>query len=273
VAPGEAPDPLPAATPREQARQAKRQQRAERHRRVRALRGQGLSIRRIARQVGLNVKSVRRYLREPRCPDGNPGRQPPTSLDPFAPFIDDWVARGGRNAAALYRELVSQDCRAGYDAVRRFLRRRLGNTGRTSATTTTPSPPPPPSARKLSFEFIRRAQNRKAEEQGRLDRLRRACPALQEGLALAGEFAQMIRKESQLPLADWLAKAEPSAVGEMRGLAESLRQDEGAVAAALMEPWSNGPVEGQVNRLKAIKRQMYGRAAFTLLRARVRYTG
>jgi len=277
TATGAATGTLPAASPREQARQAKHQQRAQRHRLVRELRGQGLSVRRIARQVGLNVKSVRRYLREPRCPDWNPGRRTPTSLDGFAAFIDDWVARGGRNAAALYRELVSRGCRAGYDAVRRLVQRRLGNTGRPgprARVTTPPAPPsPPPSARKLSYEFIRRAQNRKAEEQGRLDRLRVACPALQEGLELAGEFAQMVRKESPLPLADWLAKAQQSTVSELRGLAEGLRQDEAAVAAALTEPWSNGPVEGQVNRLKAIKRQMYGRAGFALLRARVRYAG
>jgi transposase len=128
--PAAAPSGTVAATPREQARQAKRQQRAERHRQVRALRGQGLSIRRIARQVGLNVKAVRRYLREERCPDWNPGRQPPTQLDTFTPFIEAWVARGGRNAAELYRGLVAQGSRAGYEAVRRFLRRWLGSTGR-----------------------------------------------------------------------------------------------------------------------------------------------
>jgi transposase len=55
----------------------------------------------------------------------------------------------------------------------------------------------------------------------------------------------------------------------MNGFAQGIRQDEAAVAAAMSEPWSNGPVEGQVNRLKTIKRQMYGRAGFQLLRARV----
>jgi transposase len=67
----------------------------------------------------------------------------------------------------------------------------------------------------------------------------------------------------------WLGTAEASACPEMRGFARGLRQDAAAVQAAMTEPWSNGPVEGQVNRLKMIKRQMYGRAGFTLLRARV----
>jgi transposase len=263
----------PAVTLREQARDAKRRQRTERHQQVRALRGQGLSVRQIARQVGLNVKAVRRYLREQRCPDWNPGRQPPTQLDAFAPFIDAWVAGGGRNAAELYRQLVCQGSQASYDAVRRFLRRRLGSTGRPGPRTGVAVPPasPAPTARKLSFEFIRRPGDRKTGEQSRLDRLRAGVPVLPEGLDLAAELAEMLRKKSKLSLSEWLTKVERSGVKEMRSSAEGLRQDEAAVQAALVEPWSNGPVEGQVNRLKLIKRQMYGRAGFKLLRARVLY--
>jgi transposase len=81
----------------------------------------------------------------------------------------------------------------------------------------------------------------------------------------------MVRQRSGGPLADWLAKAEQSSCAEIRGFAAGVRRDEAAVSAALTEPWSNGPVEGHVNRLKLIKRQMYGRAGFQLLRARVRF--
>ena len=88
-------------------------------------------------------------------------------------------------------------------------------------------------------------------------------------LALADEFIAQIRKERVTPLAEWLARTEASASPEMRGFAQGVRQDEGAVSAAITEKWSNGPVEGAVNRLKTIKRQMYGRAGFGLLRRRV----
>jgi transposase len=81
----------------------------------------------------------------------------------------------------------------------------------------------------------------------------------------------MVRRRSSLSLAEWLAKAEASPCVELRLFGAGLRQDEAAVAAALTEAWSNGPVEGQVNRLKLIKRQMFGRAGFQLLRARVRF--
>jgi transposase len=266
----------PSPSPRERARQARRRQRAERYQRVRELRGQGQSLRQIARATGLPVKRVIRYLRLPRCPDWNPGRWTPTQLDGFAAYIDDWVKGGGHNAAELYRNLAGRGCRASYDAVRRYLARHLGSTGRPGPRVgplKPPAPPPSPSARKLSFEFIRRPEDRTAEEQGRLERLRAGDVGLREGLDLAAEFAAQIRKSGTQTFADWLAAVAASGCAELRSFAAGLCQDEAAVSAALTEPWSNGPVEGHVNRLKTIKRQMYGRAGFQLLRARVRKAG
>lgn len=263
----------PSPSPRQRARQARRRQRAEQYQQVRELRGQGQSLRQIARATGVSVKRVIRYLRVPRCPDWNPGRRAPTQLDGFASFIDDWVKGGNLNAAILHRELAGRGCRASYDAVRRYLARRLGSTGRPGPRVgplKPPAPPPPPSARKLSFEFIRRPEDRTAEEQGRLERLRTSDVGLREGLDLAAEFAAQIRKAGKRTFMDWLAAVAESSCGELRSFAAGLRQDEAAVSAALTEPWSNGPVEGHVNRLKTIKRQMYGRAGFQLLRARVR---
>lgn len=185
------------------------------------------------------------------------------------------MARGGRNAAELYRDLAAQGCQAGYDAVRRFVCRRLGSSGRPGPRTgdSKPSSPAPPSARKLSFEFIRRVEAREAAEQARLDKLRDADARLRETFDLATEFAGMVRQQVAVPLAEWVTKAEGSGCAELRNFAAGLRRDEAAVAAALTERWSNGPVEGQVNRLKTIKRSMYGRASFELLRARVRHAG
>ncbi len=79
----------------------------------------------------------------------------------------------------------------------------------------------------------------------------------------------MLRTRQGEGLADWLAEADASAVAELRAFAAGLRADEAAVQAGLTEPWSTGPVEGQITRLKRIKRQGYGRAGFALLRQRV----
>jgi transposase len=79
-----------------------------------------------------------------------------------------------------------------------------------------------------------------------------------------------VRHRTAEALDGWLAKATmPTAVKELQSFAEGLKKDEPAVRAALQTEWSNGQVEGQVNRLKLIKRQMFGRANFDLLRKRV----
>jgi len=89
---------------------------------------------------------------------------------------------------------------------------------------------------------------------------------LKEALGLPDEFAEL---RSQGTLSDWLVRGEACLNPELRRFAEGIRRDEAAVLAAMTQPWSNGPVEGHVKRLKAVKRQMYGLTDFILLRARV----
>ncbi len=278
-APASAPRLTPepeAASPRAQADAARRQRRGERYEHVRRLHGAGKSIRHIAKELGLSRGTVRRYLRQDHCPQRKPGQLRPTQLDGFGDYIDRRIREGCRNAAELRRELAARGGRASSSTVRRFVNRRLAAAGqlRERSNAAPVCSPAPPSPRKLSFEFIKQAVERKAEEQTRMDLLRGcAGEELREGFGLAEEFAAMARKESRVPLAEWLAKAATSRSPELRGFAGGLGQDEAAVAAALTERWSNAQVEGQVNRLKVIKRQMYGRAGFPLLRARVRHAG
>ena len=80
---------------------------------------------------------------------------------------------------------------------------------------------------------------------------------------------QMVRQRTGQQLDTWLAEAEASHLPELVSFAAVIQQDKAAVLAGLTLPWSNGPTEGHVNRLKLIKRSMYGRAKFALLRARV----
>ncbi len=228
-----------------------------------------------AGDVGLrfSVKRVIRYLRANRCPDWNLGRRRPTQLDSFAGTVDAWITQGGRNAAERYRELFDQGCRASYDAVRRFVDRRLGSTGRPVPRVgrlSAPASPVPPSARQLSFAFIRPEEERTEAQRRQVECLQAGDGALQVGLQLAAAFAALVRKTAPGTLGDWLALTQASGCAELRSFAASLRQDEAAVAAAVSEDWSNGPVEGHVNRLKLLKRSMYGRASLKLLRARVR---
>ncbi|MGA2705395.1 MAG: transposase [Isosphaeraceae bacterium] len=107
--------------------------------------------------------------------------------------------------------------------------------------------------------------------QARLDAVRSQSGELAAAMDLADGFADLIRKRSTGTLSEWLARGEASSDPDLRRFAEGIRRDEVAVHAAVTETWRNGPVEGHVNRLKTIKRQMYGRAGFMLLRERVLY--
>lgn len=273
-----APAPSPIEKPNtamEQRRQAKRQSRAERFRRAKELTAAGVSIREIARRLRMGRGAVLRYQRLERCPDWRPGRTGATSVDAFAGFIAEWAAAGNRNSKELHRELKGKGFTGGYDAARRYLNRLIGSTGRPGKrdpnATPTPADRTPPSARKLSF----RVANPKPDSHSArvLCELRERNPAVHGALGLAEELMGMIRRTTATPLADWLAKASALGDRDLANLASSLGSDAAAIQAALNESWSNGPVEGQVNRLKCIKRQMYGRAGMKLLRARVRHKG
>jgi transposase len=92
-----------------------------------------------------------------------------------------------------------------------------------------------------------------------------------EAIALSQDFAALVRQRQPAQLDSWLERAATSAVQAFARLANSLRNDYAAVKAGVSLPWSTGPVEGQINRLKMLKRQMFGRANIDLLRLRVLY--
>jgi transposase len=261
--------------PRQQPEQAKGQQRLDRYQQARQRHAAGQSIRQIAQEIGLSRNAIRRYLRQDHCPDWRPGQPRRTQLDRYQAWIDAQIQAGRDSAVELHRELTERGFEGSYDAVRRFVTRRLAALGkkRERANAAECRHPPAPSSRSLAFEVVRAPGLRKPEEQARVAILRGINEELGEVLTLAEELAAMLRKQSSTSLPQWLLKAEACANVEMQGFAQGIRQDEAAVSAAITEQWSNGQVEGQVNRLKVIKRQMYGRAGLDLLRARVLHTG
>jgi transposase len=109
-----------------------------------------------------------------------------------------------------------------------------------------------------------------AEDNPFVEALYRGSAEIEGAARHAREFGDLVRRQGSTTLADWLSQAESAGMpAEVRNLASSLRQDQAAVQAALDLPWSNGPVEGEINRLKVLKRQMYNRAGLDLLRQRV----
>jgi transposase len=112
---------------------------------------------------------------------------------------------------------------------------------------------------------LRRPERRDADDTTRLTRLRAQHAELAEAIELGEGFADLIRTRRADRLDSWLARAQDGALPAFRGFAKRLRVDAEAVRAAATLPWSTGQVEGQINRLKMIKRQMYGRANLDLL--------
>ncbi len=109
----------------------------------------------------------------------------------------------------------------------------------------------------------------KEEEQETLRLIRQASPKAEAAYQLVEAFLQMMRERTGEQLDSWLAEVEASHLQAFESFVTSVQQDKDAVLAGLTLPWSTGPLEGQVNRLKLIKRSMYGRAKFDLLRLRV----
>jgi transposase len=120
----------------------------------------------------------------------------------------------------------------------------------------------------VTWLVLRRAEDREAEESEQLQRLRGSSAEVAEAVGLAEGFIALVRARTPEELEPWLAKARASTLPAFRHFAEKLEADGEAVRAAVSLPWSNGPVEGQISRLKMLKRQMYGRANLDLLNRR-----
>ncbi len=122
---------------------------------------------------------------------------------------------------------------------------------------------------KVSFLLIRSKQQLSSREQKLVTGLCRKCPQIKTAYGLAIQFKRMMETKQGRGLQSWMEQAVTSGIAEVKSFAGGLKSDMEAVKNALIQPWSNGQVEGQINKLKTIKRQMYGRASFDLLRKRL----
>jgi transposase len=176
----------------------------------------------------------------------------------------------------LLREIEGQGFRGKRSIVRAFvtqIRKAQGLPARTrSVSRSSAASDPslrPPTLRNLTWSIIRRPDKRDDREQRDLERLAQVHSDLGQTITLAQEFAALLRERRGDELMTGLPRARTSSIPALRRFAASLHQDYAAVKAAAVLPQSNGPTEGNINRLKLLKRQMYGRAKFDLLRQRV----
>ena len=265
------PEPEPRLRTSERRSRAAQARRDARFAEAARLREQGFSIRAVALTLGVERKTVRRWLRAGHAPTWRHADRGSSILDPHRAWLEEcWQARC-RNTAALWRELKRRGFPGQYSTVRAWGTRRRrqdaavepAGASRTSRLVKMLEPPTPRrAARLLTSELAKLSK----EDRRFVTALRVRSTTIATAADLIGRFTSMVKDKTPAVLDSWLQEAEASALATF---AAGLRRDEDAVRAALSEPWSNGQVEGQVNRLKVVKREMYGRAGFDLLRARV----
>lgn len=227
----------------------------------------GCSQRAISQELGQPLRTVQRYAHAPDFPARQRRTRPPGQLAPYGSYLEQRLAQGCRNAAQLWRELRDQGFTGSYSAVYAWIAERHPST--TAGTRDPVRQDPAPTPRTVTWWLVRRPEQLTAEQAIFLEQLQQRCPRLQQARELVQDFFALARRREGDRLDDWVTRVLDTGTAPLRSFALGLRRDWEAVLAGLTLAWSNGPVEGQVNRLKLIKRQMYGRASFPLLRGRV----
>jgi transposase len=286
--PDEQPAPAPTSAPSpstphaahptkaERLRQERHARRETRYVQVQALVQQGVSLRAIAQQLQISRGTVRTYARASTVPSSQARGKRVSQLAPYIPYLLERWNAGCHVGTELLREIEAQGYHGGRSIVMDFfaaIRKQQGvapmqRTGLAPQTAVDPHTKPP-TPRALAWLVLQRPERVHAMEQARLRQVRQADPKLELAVTLAQEFAVMVRERQPDALDGWLARAETSGLGALRSFAGGIRRDYAAVKAALTLAYSNGVVEGNINRLKYVKKQMYGRANFDLLRKRV----
>jgi transposase len=238
---------------------------------------QGWTLDAIAQQVGLSRRTVQRYLQSPTFPERRPRHSRDRSLlDPYkAALLAGWN-RGCRNGAYLFRPIRSQGFRCQYGMMALYIRRLRQAQGLAPRQRRSNQPLPVVTEaprrrltpRRATWLVLRPSERSTDQDHHQLAQLITQAPELAEAVALAQDFASLVRQRQPAQLDPWLARAATSALAPFRRFAKGLREDYAAVKAGVTLPWSQGPVEGHINRLKMLKRQRFGRARFDLLSRR-----
>jgi transposase len=261
-----------------QAQQARQAERQARYEQITALQKQGMKSAEIAAVVGMAERTVRHWLSRGDIPYSGPRKPRSSPLDPYKSYLLSRWHEGCHNGAQLERELRAKGYKGSQKAIYRCLASleffvsspsRRSGASESSETKSQLNPLLALSASQATWLFFRKEEDLKAEEQENLRQLRQVSPNLETAYQLVKEFLQMVRELTGERLEEWLGKVEASHLQAFQPFVTGVQQDKDAVLAGLTLPWSNGPVEGQVNRLKLIKRSMYGQADLDLLKLRV----
>ncbi len=269
------PPPTPARVEQQAAQRAAHRQ--ARYEQVWALHRQGWTTAAIATQVGRSCRTIERYLHMPTWPGRQHRRHYGRSvLNPYKTYLLERWNAGCHTAIQLFRELQAQGYPGSYRRVTAYVSRirqaqglppRCQGRRQTLPVVAEPTSPPLTPRRATWLVLRREAQRTEAETQ-QLTQLRAQSAEVAEAIDLTQDFLQLVRQRQPAHFDAWLERARTSTLEAVQRFASGLRDDYAAVKAGMTLPWSTGPVEGHINRLKMLKRQMFGRAHLDLLRRR-----
>jgi transposase len=218
----------------------------------------GTPIKQIVRQTGHSRGLVRQVIRGERH---DVFRTRESSLDQHLPWLDDQWAAGCRNGAELWRRLRARGFRGSLRVVGEWTTRR-----RRAEKTDVETLHRIPSARTIARLMTVGRDTLSKAETVTVAAVEAGVPPLVEAREIIAEFHLMIRRKTEAGLVPWIERARASLVASF---ARGVTNDEAAVRAAITSPWSNGQTEGQITRLKLVRRQMFGRGKIDLLQARL----
>ena len=253
----------------------KRERRFERYQKVIRLHKEGLIHREIAAQTGLSRRTILNYLKTETFPERKPYSTKGSILDSFLPYLHQRWSEGCHNAQQLWREIKDQ----GYPGTNRMVTRYIARLRISEIEV--PSLPTinsegvkttvfkTPSTKRAAWWLLQLPEDLKPGQRAFIKQFIKLCPEAQKIQELGQKFRAMVRERLESNFDGWMEAGQESGIKEVENFVKGIKQDRAAVKAALKFEWSQGQVEGQVNRLKMLKRQMYGRAKFDLLRARV----
>lgn len=236
----------------------------ERFAAIHDLLGAGATVSAISQTLGLDRKTVRRFARAGSVTELQSTHSTRASiLDDYTAHLRQRWAAGATDAVALTAEITALGYRGSVKTVRRYLQPLR------SGQTTTPSPLAPPTTREVTGWLTRHPDSLTEDERAARAAVLGRSPALRSTRDLVSEFAEILTQRRGHQLRGWMQRVDTDGAPALRSFATGLDRDLDAVTAGLTMPYSSGPVEGTVNRIKMIKRQMFGRANFDLLRKRV----
>jgi transposase len=241
---------------------------------VHALRAQGTPVTVIARRLDISRPTVYAYLRRDTPPGPRRLQRRPSArvLTPYIPYLIRRWRETQADSVQLWREIQALGYTHSARTVCRFITqlRRAADAGHQPESQGSPyTRPQGPSARAVSFAMVCPAVKRSTEVQTYLDQLCQVDTHIARAYTLSQAFLTLVRERRGEALEAWMAEAIDSGVAALARFARGLQDDLRAIIAGLTREWSNGVTEGQIHRLKLLKRQSYGRAGMALLRQRI----